>query len=75
MHDAEIGDYVTIAPRAVLLGRVKIEENVFIGANSTILPGVVVARNSIIGAGAVVTKNVPEGTIAKGVPAVFSSRT
>ena len=75
MHDAEIGDYVTIAPRAVLLGRVKIEENVFIGANSTILPGVVVARNSIIGAGAVVTKNVPEGTIAKGVPAIFSSRT
>ena len=74
MHDAEIGDYVIIASRNVVLGRVRIEENVFIGANSIILPGVVIEKDSIIDLGAVVTKNVPEGTIAKGVPAVFSSR-
>jgi sugar O-acyltransferase (sialic acid O-acetyltransferase NeuD family) len=71
MHDVTIGDYVTVAPRAVLLGRVKIGKNVFIGANATILPDIVIGDNSIIGAGAVVTKNVPKGVIAKGVPAVF----
>ena len=71
MHDAEIGDYVTIAPRAVVLGRVKVEENVFIGANSTILPDVVVAKNSIIGAGALVTMDtqIPPGSLVLGSPA------
>jgi acetyltransferase-like isoleucine patch superfamily enzyme len=71
MHDNIIGNFVTIAPRAVLLGRVIIEDCVFIGANATILPNVIVGRNSIVGAGAVVTKDVPHNTIARGVPARF----
>ncbi|MCR8985468.1 sugar O-acetyltransferase [Brevibacillus laterosporus] len=44
-------------------------ENVWIGSNSTILPGVTIGDNSVVAAGAVVTKNVPENTVVAGVPA------
>jgi acetyltransferase-like isoleucine patch superfamily enzyme len=40
-----------------------------IGANSTILPGIIVGENSLIGAGSVVTKNVPPDSVAVGNPA------
>jgi len=50
---------------------VVIEDNVFIGANSTILKGVTIGRNSIIGSGSVVTKNVPSNEIWAGNPARF----
>lgn len=46
-----------------------IEEDVWCGANVTILKGVTVGRGSIIAAGAVVTKDVPRYSIAGGVPA------
>lgn len=48
---------------------IEIMDNVFIGADVTILPGVRIGPNAIVGAGAVVTKDVPEGTIVGGVPA------
>ncbi|OFX08825.1 MAG: hypothetical protein A2516_08720 [Alphaproteobacteria bacterium RIFOXYD12_FULL_60_8] len=69
MHDARIGDYVTIAPAAVILGRVTIGAGSFIGANATLLPEITIGENAIVGAGSVVTKNVPSGTVVKGVPA------
>lgn len=46
-----------------------IDANVKIGANSTILPGVVIEKNSLIGAGSVVTKNVPPNVVCAGNPA------
>lgn len=46
-----------------------IEEDVWCGANVTILKGVTVGRGSIIAAGAVVTKDVPRYSISGGVPA------
>lgn len=69
MHDGIIGKFCTIAPNAVTLGYVQIGDNVFIGAHSTLLPHVVIGNKSVVGAGAVVTKNVPDNTIVKGVPA------
>ncbi len=48
---------------------VTIGKNVWIGSNSTILPGVTIGENSVIAAGAVVTKEVPAKVIAAGVPA------
>ncbi len=43
-------------------------ENVWIGGNVIILPGVTIGRNSVIGAGSVVTKDIPEGVLALGSP-------
>lgn len=48
---------------------IEVEDDVWIGANSTILPGVKIGRGSIIAAGAVVVKDVPQYSIAGGVPA------
>ena len=51
------------------LGGATVEDLARIGANSTILPGIVVGRNSLIGAGSVVTKNVPPEAVVAGNPA------
>jgi len=48
---------------------VVIEDNVWLGAGCIVLPGVRIGRGSIIGAGAVVTKTIPAGVLAAGVPA------
>ena len=48
---------------------IRIGKNVWIGSNSTILPGVTIGDNSVVAAGAVVTKNVEANTIVGGVPA------
>ncbi len=50
---------------------VTIENNVWIGANSTILPGVIIEKNSILGAGSVLTSNVKTNEIWVGNPAKF----
>lgn len=46
-----------------------VQDDVWIGANCTITPGVHIGRGSIIGAGAVVTSNIPAYSIAVGAPA------
>lgn len=49
-------------------GDVIIEDGVWVGANTTILPGVKIGRKSVIGAGSVVTKDIPSHCIAVGNP-------
>lgn len=51
------------------MGRIKIGNNVYIGTNALILPDVAIGDNCVIGAGAVVTKSIPSGSVAAGVPA------
>ena len=53
------------------MAEVKIGNNVFIGANTIVLKGVMIGDRSIIGAGSVVTKNIPEDEIWGGNPAKF----
>lgn len=69
MHDSIIGDFSTIAPNAVVLGKVIIGKKCYIGANSTILPNIIIGDNCIVGAGAVVTKNIASNTTVVGNPA------
>lgn len=52
---------------------VTVKKGASIGANSTILPGVVIGEYSMIGAGSVVTKDVPEFSVYFGNPAVFKN--
>ena len=49
--------------------QVVIGKNVWIGANSVILPGVKIGNNSVIGAGSIVTEDVPPLSVAVGNPA------
>lgn len=48
---------------------VVIGDDVWIGGNVTILPGVTIGNNVVVGAGAVVTKDIPDNSLALGVPA------
>ena len=81
-----IGNNVTIAPRVHILahdastkgflnytkiGRVNIGNNVFIGAESVVLPNVTIGDNVIIGANSTVTKDIPSNSVYAGNPAKF----
>ena len=81
----EIGDNVTMAPRVHVLchdastkqflnytkiGRVSIGNNVFIGAESVILPGVTIGNNVIVGANSTVTHDISNNTVVAGTPAI-----
>ncbi len=68
-HDCELNNYVHIAPRAVLCGRVKVGEGAFVGAGAVVLPGISIGAWATVGAGAVVTKDVEDGVVVVGNPA------
>ena len=65
-----IGDNVSVGHGAVVHG-CKLDDNVLIGMNATVLNGAHISKNSIVGAGAVVSegKEFPEGSLILGVPA------
>lgn len=79
----EIGSHVTLSDCRILLhdgstkrplnysrvGRVKIGDNCFIGAEAIILPNTEIGDNCIVGAGAVVTKDIKAGSVVAGNPA------
>ena len=60
---------VTIDAQEISKEGVEIHDDVWIGANCTILDGVTVGEGSVVAAGSVVTKSVPEYTVVAGVPA------
>ena len=58
-----------ITTKEVIIG-----DDVWIGTNAVILPGVTIGRHSVVAAGAVVTKDVPDSCIVGGVPASIIKR-
>jgi acetyltransferase-like isoleucine patch superfamily enzyme len=69
-HDHEYAGNGTAAWKgAVHLNKVIIEDGAWVGSRVTILPGVTIGKKAVVAAGAVVTKDVPAGTVWAGVPA------
>jgi acetyltransferase-like isoleucine patch superfamily enzyme len=68
-HDVSNWKIPMIFSSSYSKGNIFIEDDVWIGANCTILAGVTIHRGSVIAAGAVVTKDVDSFTIVGGVPA------
>ena len=58
-----------IDSRADKIGVIIIGDNVNIGWNAMIMPGVSIGNNVVIGCGAIVTKDVPNNSVVAGVPA------
>ena len=58
-----------IDEQGVSTNAVTIEDDVWIGANAVILPGVTIGNHCVVAAGAVVTKDVPPHSLVAGVPA------
>ena len=58
-----------IDEQGVSTNQVTIEDDVWIGANAVILPGVTIGEHCVVAAGAVVTKDVPPHSLVAGVPA------
>ncbi|MDO4893230.1 MAG: DapH/DapD/GlmU-related protein [Eubacteriales bacterium] len=52
-----------------LFGTIEIGNNVFIGMNTIVLPGVKIGNNVVIGAGSIVSKDIPNNSVACGIPA------
>lgn len=53
---------------------IRIEDNVWIGRQCIILPGVTIGKNSVIASGSIVTKDIPENVLAAGVPATIKRK-
>lgn len=61
-HDCVIADFCHIAIAGVICGMVQLKENVFVGANATVIQGLCVGENAVIGAGSIVVKDIRENT-------------
>ena len=68
-HDGGTLLFRDIVPDLEITKPIVVGDNVYIGNNVLILPGVKIGNKVIIGAGAVVTKDIPDNSVAVGVPA------
>lgn len=68
-HDGGLWVFRENHPNIDLIKPIKIGNNVFIGSNSTILPGITIGNNVIVGANSMVTKDLESGFIYAGIPA------
>ena len=60
-HDVQVGRYTTLSSHVDLMGNVVVEDSVFLGSGSRVLPKVKVKTGAKVGAGSVVGRTVKEG--------------
>ncbi len=60
---------IPIKDQPVTMARINIEDEAWIGANSTIVSGVTIGKHCVVAAGSVVTKDVPDYSVVGGNPA------
>jgi acetyltransferase-like isoleucine patch superfamily enzyme len=68
-HDGAVWVLRDKHPEVDVLGQIVIGNNVFIGFNAIVLPGVTIGDNCVVGAGSVVTKSMPPNSVVAGNPA------
>lgn len=68
-HEAEIGVGCVLNPTVNISGGVTLEEGVLVGTGAQVLQYLRVGQGATIGAGSVVTKDIPPGVTAVGIPA------
>jgi acetyltransferase EpsM len=68
-HDCVIDDYCNINPNATVCGDVRLGEGCYVGAGAVIIEKRTIGAWTVIGAGSVVTRDLPDGVTAVGVPA------
>jgi sugar O-acyltransferase (sialic acid O-acetyltransferase NeuD family) len=68
-HECQIGRAVHVCPSATLAGRVRVDDETFIGLGCNIIQCLKIGSHATIGAGAVVIEDVPDGATVVGVPA------
>lgn len=70
-HDASTKMHLGYAK----IGKIKIRNNVFIGAGSVVLPNVTIGNDVVIGANSTVTHDIPDNSVAAGCPARVIQKT
>lgn len=68
-HDGGVGIFRRDYPGINVYGRISVGNNVFVGSNVIVMPGVSIGNNVVIGAGSVVTRDVPDNVVVAGAPA------
>lgn len=68
-HECEIGDFSHICPGVKLAGNVRIGSCTQIGIGAIVIEGVSIGNHCVVGAGSVVLDDIPDGSLAYGVPA------
>jgi acetyltransferase-like isoleucine patch superfamily enzyme len=72
-HNHNLDCRLRIDEQGCFVRDIVIEDDVWVGAHATVLPGVRLGRGSVVGANACVTRDVPPFAIVCGVPAVIKS--
>jgi len=68
-HDCVLGVATHLGPTSALAGNVHVGDESFLGVGSKVIPGLTIGHRVCVGAGAVVVGDIPDDTLAKGVPA------
>lgn len=68
-HDVVLGDFVQLAPRAVLGGAVRVDAGAYIGMGAIVRDHVKVGAGALVAMGSVVVADVPQGAKVMGAPA------